>query len=96
MSSEKVKLDALVFLRGVKDNIRAWFRANRALSIAIRKGEQGREKLDPNDPFIDYILWSFELGLWIKPIIDEVAPQARGLIIGWAIAMLKEIIFGPK
>ena len=89
----KGQKEVLAALKAIKDGIFAWFRANRALSLGLREGEEAQaEAVDPQDPELALVQGAFELGLFCKPVYDLVSGPAQAYIAAWAIKALKQMI----
>ncbi len=78
-------------------HIRAWFRMNTALSVALRKGEEARaEVVKEGDPFVAEIAWAFEMGVQLKPLWEKLNGPAKAMLAGWLLKALMELLKNIK
>jgi hypothetical protein len=84
-----------VALADLSARMNAWFRGNVAFSLALRKGEDAKgQAIKEDDPYVDYVAWCFETGLFIKPVWDQAKGPAKAAIVAWVAANMKELIKG--
>lgn len=68
-------------------------RSNLMFWIGVWYGEEGRSRLKDSDS--DNVIWAFEFGIQIRPILQEIDKNVRIALIQAAVAMLLEA-FGIK
>jgi len=85
--------DVIAALADLQARLNAWARGNVAFMLALRKGEEARsEAVKDDDPYIDYVMWCFETGIFIKPVWDQAKGPAKAALVAWIAANMRELI----